>query len=320
MPTGTLAATLPATLPDGRVWPCAVRFSARARRVRLRVDVCGAATLVVPAGRVKAGNGGDGGNGRQSREALQTVLDGLSPWLCKTLLRLLGPGAVPPATPAPGESGTGATPAPELPSSISLPLCGMVWQVYVRHRPGRVSLHQDLLGMESHFGDSYHDSSRVSAENRHDDSLCAGEPRAAGGRIILSGPVDEQGFDAACCLLLQGWLKRQAGQWLEGRLRLLAARMGVDVGRVTVRAQRGRWGSCSSRGDISLNCLLLLLPLPLLDHVCIHELCHRRHMDHSRRYRAHLARHAPHWELREKALDRAWREMPGWARWRPQVE
>lgn len=296
---------LTARLPDGRLWPCAVRFSPRARRLRLRVDAQGAATLVAPSVRT----------GRATPpEKLQDVLDSLSPWLAKTLTRLVGPDAAPPDTASP--------PPPELPASISLPLCGMVWHVYVVDRPGRVTLRQEVLGAVLHdSARGGHADSRNDEDSLHDSRCdCCGADglrAAAGGRIILSGPVQDADFAAACCALLQRWLRRQAGTWLEQRLRLLAARMGVDVGRVTVRAQRGRWGSCSSRGDISLNCLLLLLPLPLLDHVCVHELCHRRHMDHSRRYRAHLARHAPHWELRERALDRAWRQMPAWALWRP---
>ena len=66
-------------------------------------------------------------------------------------------------------------------------------------------------------------------------------------------------------------------------------------------------------GRISLNWRAVLLPLPLLEHLCWHELCHLRHMDHSAAYRAELARYSPHWPEQEKALNNAWRTLPWWA-------
>ncbi|MFT4300536.1 MAG: DUF45 domain-containing protein [Desulfovibrio sp.] len=66
-------------------------------------------------------------------------------------------------------------------------------------------------------------------------------------------------------------------------------------------------------GRISLNWRAILLPLPLLEHLCWHELCHLRHMDHSAAYRAELARYSPQWPEQEKALNNAWRTLPWWA-------
>lgn len=66
-------------------------------------------------------------------------------------------------------------------------------------------------------------------------------------------------------------------------------------------------------GRISLNWRALLLPLPLLEHLCWHELCHLRHMNHSPAYRAELARYSPNWPQCEKALDQTWRNLPWWA-------
>ena len=66
-------------------------------------------------------------------------------------------------------------------------------------------------------------------------------------------------------------------------------------------------------GRISLNWRAALLPLPLLEHLCWHELCHLRHMDHSPAYRTELARYSPHWPQQEKALNDAWRDLPWWA-------
>jgi predicted metal-dependent hydrolase len=64
----------------------------------------------------------------------------------------------------------------------------------------------------------------------------------------------------------------------------LAALHGIEVGRVSVRNQRSRWGSCSRRGTISLNWRLIQTPERVRDYIILHELAHRRHMNHSPRF------------------------------------
>lgn len=75
---------------------------------------------------------------------------------------------------------------------------------------------------------------------------------------------------------------------LPGKLRYFASRLGVTYGRVTVRCQKSKWGSCSIKGDLNFNCLLMLAPEAVLDYVIVHELCHRRHMDHSKQFWAEV--------------------------------
>jgi predicted metal-dependent hydrolase len=60
--------------------------------------------------------------------------------------------------------------------------------------------------------------------------------------------------------------------------------LGVDYGRITIRNQATRWGSCTKDGNLNFNCLLMLAPPEVLDSVVVHELCHRLEMNHSKRF------------------------------------
>ena len=88
-------------------------------------------------------------------------------------------------------------------------------------------------------------------------------------------------------------LREEAKACLPARAAYYAQRIGVDYGRITVRAQKTRWGSCSAKGDLSFNCLLMLAPPEVVDSVVVHELCHRRHMDHSAAFYAEVLRVFP---------------------------
>lgn len=79
-------------------------------------------------------------------------------------------------------------------------------------------------------------------------------------------------------------LRRLAERELPPRTRELAGVHHIAINRVTVRAQRTRWGSCSARGTISLNWRLIQAPASVGDYLIIHELMHRREMNHSSRY------------------------------------
>lgn len=77
------------------------------------------------------------------------------------------------------------------------------------------------------------------------------------------------------------------------RVREFARRMGVSYGRITIRNQRSRWGSCSSEGNLNFNCLLMLTPDNVMEYVVVHELCHRKEMNHSARFWAEVERVLP---------------------------
>ena len=65
------------------------------------------------------------------------------------------------------------------------------------------------------------------------------------------------------------------------RTEYFAELMGVKYGRITIRNQKTRWGSCSARNNLNFNCLLVMTPPEVLDSVVVHELCHILHRDHS---------------------------------------
>lgn len=93
-------------------------------------------------------------------------------------------------------------------------------------------------------------------------------------------------------------LKRQAQEVIPERVAHFAPLVGVSVGRVTIRCQKSRWGSCTSQGNLSFNCLLMLAPPEVLDSVVVHELCHRKEMNHSRRFYDEVLRVLPDYHQR----------------------
>lgn len=76
-------------------------------------------------------------------------------------------------------------------------------------------------------------------------------------------------------------MKEEAGRKIPPRVKYYAEKMGVSYNKITIRCQRTLWGSCSSQGNLNFNCLLAVMPDEVLDYVVVHELCHRKHMNHS---------------------------------------
>lgn len=77
------------------------------------------------------------------------------------------------------------------------------------------------------------------------------------------------------------WLRTEGAERFQQKTAFWAARMKVTYGRITIRDQKTRWGSCSSRGNLNFNWRLLLMPERVMDYVIVHELAHRREMNHS---------------------------------------
>ena len=97
-------------------------------------------------------------------------------------------------------------------------------------------------------------------------------------------------------------LYEKAGLIITERVRYYAPKIGVDYNRITIRCQRTRWGSCSSAGNLNFNCLLALFPPEVIDSVVVHELCHRKHMNHSPQFYREIERVFPDYKKHHKWL------------------
>lgn len=97
-------------------------------------------------------------------------------------------------------------------------------------------------------------------------------------------------------------LVARAREAIEESVRHYAALLEVDYQRITLRTQRSRWGSCTAKGNLSFNALLALAPREVLDSVVVHELCHRKRMDHSPRFYAEVLRVFPQYYACRKWL------------------
>lgn len=87
------------------------------------------------------------------------------------------------------------------------------------------------------------------------------------------------------------------------KVKYYAEIMGVTYGRITIRNQKTRWGSCSSKGNLNFNCLLMLMPDKVLDYVVVHELCHLKQMNHSKKFWKEVERYMPDYKNYKKWLN-----------------
>jgi predicted metal-dependent hydrolase len=113
-------------------------------------------------------------------------------------------------------------------------------------------------------------------------------------------------------VLLRSWLKRSAAQRLSPALLCLAQELQFRVNRVAIRCQRTRWGSCSTRGTISLNCCLLFQRAEVVRYLGVHELAHLKHMNHSPKFWQLVEKFSPDYLGLDRELLSGWRLVPEW--------
>ena len=134
--------------------------------------------------------------------------------------------------------------------------------------------------------------------------------RAAGDELlVIAGDIGsrEQLEEA-----LRRWLMARAQIVLAEHLADCAREFGFSYRALSIRRQKTRWGSCSARGTISLNCCILFQPPEVLRYLLIHELSHTRHMNHSRAFWATVAGYCPEYRKLDRQLLDGWRRVPSW--------
>lgn len=101
---------------------------------------------------------------------------------------------------------------------------------------------------------------------------------------------------------LSSYEKSQIKAKITHRVSYYSSIMGVTIGRISVRNQKTRWGSCSSKGNVNFNYRLYYMDDDLLDYVVVHELAHRKHMDHSPAFWREVSRYCPDYQERRSRL------------------
>ena len=186
-------------------------------------------------------------------------------------------------------------PVPTLPDTVALPLRGDVLNI---RRAGTLAEGRRVVdsAREAPFL-LRKDTTRMLALVREDELLLYGTDS------IVSA-----------ILLLRGWCRRQAELLLPPRLWAMAEQKNFRLRRVAVREQKYRMGSCTkANGSIRFNWRAVLLPLPLLDHLCWHELCHLRHPNHGPAFWILLEKLSPCSREQEKTLKEFHGALPVWA-------
>ncbi|MDE2218946.1 MAG: M48 family metallopeptidase [Gammaproteobacteria bacterium] len=142
----------------------------------------------------------------------------------------------------------------------------------------------------------------------------AGAPGAAGAAGVGGGVLEWQAgaADSSLRAAMLEWLCARAAASLAPQLAAVAADCGLRYRRAQVRRQRTRWGSCSARGTISLNCCLLFQQPEVVRYLLVHELAHLTHLNHSPRFWRLVERHEPRWREHDRVLAAGWSQVPGW--------
>jgi predicted metal-dependent hydrolase len=128
-----------------------------------------------------------------------------------------------------------------------------------------------------------------------------------GGRLTVRAPDSDQAR-----LKLREWLKSAAQERLAPALLNLARELDYSIARVVIRCQRTRWGSCSTRGTVSLNCSLVFLKPEIVRYLFVHELAHTRHMNHSGGFWRLVESLEPDYRRLDRELLAGWRTVPLW--------
>ena len=159
---------------------------------------------------------------------------------------------------------------------------------------------------EASTADTQRWSVRYQPQNGNNKIICI---PSLNNKLTLKGNTEST---TICQSVLRKWLTHHAHKNLAPWLRQLGYELDLPCRSISVRGQKTRWASCSSRKDISLNYKLLFLPRPLVHYVLVHELCHTVHMNHSKQFWSLVEEKMPDYAHWDKALKKGWRYVPRW--------
>ena len=119
------------------------------------------------------------------------------------------------------------------------------------------------------------------------------------GKFIVNTPTrDEEVIKKA----MEAWYRSKAQEQIKERLKYYQSRVGTKPAKVTIKEQKKRWGSCSSKGNLNFNWRAVMAPSPVLDYIIVHELCHLMHLNHSKEFWNRLSSVLPDYEDRKNWL------------------
>jgi predicted metal-dependent hydrolase len=102
---------------------------------------------------------------------------------------------------------------------------------------------------------------------------------------------------------LKKWYKKQAAAYITKRVEYYKDIVGVTVSSVSIKSRKSQWGSCDSNGDITFSWRLVMAHPESIDYVVIHELCHRKHMDHSSKFWKEVQKYMPDYKVKKQWLE-----------------
>ncbi|WP_269815528.1 M48 family metallopeptidase [Algibacillus agarilyticus] len=120
--------------------------------------------------------------------------------------------------------------------------------------------------------------------------------------LIISTRVKPENVQAHLSKQVQLFYREQLQAQLQNRLPILADNMGLVYQKVSVKNFKAKWGSCNNRGELDFNWRLAAMPFETIDSVCIHELAHLKHLDHSRDFWALVAKYDPEYQFHKQVL------------------
>lgn len=120
--------------------------------------------------------------------------------------------------------------------------------------------------------------------------------------VTLHKTISKSAGVAAARKAIESFYRKKAEEVIHDRLQFFNEYYGFRYHRVTLRDQKSRWGSCSRAGNLNFNWRLIMAPIEVIDYVVIHELCHLKEMNHSRRFWALVEEKAPNYKVLRKWL------------------